>query len=153
MKVTSLFTEERAVSSAIGTVLMVAVVVVMASVIGAFAFGLWGGTTPAPSNTGFGVEYDVSPTGVNTTTVTMQAGDKVKTNRLTVKIGDEEAWVRGSSGSNFTTSGWTSDEIESGADLTITETSQGHMTDGDTIQVIWEASSSSSVLNEYTITA
>ena len=51
MKLKKLFTEERAVSPVIGVILMVAITVILAAVIGAFVLGLGGDTQDTPSAT------------------------------------------------------------------------------------------------------
>jgi flagellin-like protein len=149
MQVSALLTEKRAVSSTIGVVLMVALTVILAAVVGAFAMGLFSQTTPPPPQTGFSVEYDVSgPT--NTTNVTMTTGSEVRTSRLKVRIGGNTTWSRGSGQSGFTTSGWSTKKIESGDTLDIAEDGKP-IQSGDKVQVIWETSKTSTVLNDWTI--
>ena len=48
MRLQNLFTEERAVSPVIGVILMVAITVILAAVIGAFVLGLGGDQTETP---------------------------------------------------------------------------------------------------------
>lgn len=48
MKLNDLFTDDRAVSPVIGVILMVAITVILAAVIGAFVLGLGGSTEAAP---------------------------------------------------------------------------------------------------------
>ena len=49
MTITQLFTEERAVSPVIGVILMVAITVILAAVIGTFVLGIAPSEDPAPS--------------------------------------------------------------------------------------------------------
>ena len=59
MDLKKLFTEERAVSPVIGVILMVAITVILAAVIGAFVLGIGGDTDAAPQATlNFDVDED-----------------------------------------------------------------------------------------------
>ncbi len=74
MKITQILTEERAVSPVIGVILMVAITVILAAVIGTFVIGLGegiGDTTPSAS---FDAEHD---SDANTTTFTHRSGDAI----------------------------------------------------------------------------
>ncbi|WP_138007827.1 type IV pilin [Halalkalirubrum salinum] len=74
MKFTQLLAEERAVSPVIGVILMVAITVILAAVIGTFVIGLGegiGDTTPSAS---FDAEHD---SDANTTTFTHRSGDEI----------------------------------------------------------------------------
>jgi flagellin-like protein len=150
MQISALLTEKRAVSSTIGVVLMVAVTVILAAVVGAFAMGLFSQTTPPPPQTGFSVEYDVSGSGPNTTNVTMATGSEVRTSRLKVTIDGNSTWERGSGQTGFKTSGWSTKKIESGDTLDIAEDGKP-IQSGDEIQVIWDTADTSTVLNDWTI--
>ena len=57
MDLKKLFTEERAVSPVIGVILMVAITVILAAVIGAFVLGIGGDQSSTPSAT-LGIEAD-----------------------------------------------------------------------------------------------
>ena len=72
-----LFGDDRAVSPVIGVVLMVAVVVILAAVIGAFVLGLGGSQNEAPQAS---FSYD-SETGI----VTMSGGDSIPSDQLAVE--------------------------------------------------------------------
>lgn len=74
-----LFGDDRAVSPVIGVVLMVAVVVILAAVIGAFVLGLGGEQQDAPQAA---FSYDAE-TGF----VTMQSGEAIPSDQLTVEGG------------------------------------------------------------------
>lgn len=60
MKLTALYTDEDAVTPAVGIVLMVAITVILASIIGVFSFGLGSETTPEGPNVIVAFEYDDS---------------------------------------------------------------------------------------------
>jgi len=74
MKLKNLFTEDRAVSPVIGVILMVAITVILAAVIGTFVIGLGddlGGTAPSAS---FDNNYDDTE---NTVEFTHRGGDRI----------------------------------------------------------------------------
>ena len=75
----NLFTQssgnDRAVSPVIGVVLMIAVVVILAAVVGAFATGVFGGQTDAPQAA---FSYDDG-------TVTMDSGESIPEDQLEVE--------------------------------------------------------------------
>lgn len=86
--------DERGTSSAIGVILLVAVVVILASAVGAFAFGFVGDATSEPQPSGFtaaqhGPFGDAEASG--TIEFTMEAGDPVPADQLTVKVGGKPA--------------------------------------------------------------
>jgi flagellin-like protein len=78
MQFTQLFDDERAVSPVIGVILMVAITVILAAVIGTFVLGLGDQvqqTTPQASF-GFDIEEDADANG-DVLTVTHESGDTI----------------------------------------------------------------------------
>ena len=71
----SLSEDDRAVSPVIGVVLMIAVVVILAAVVGAFATGIFGGQTTAPQ----------ASFSLDSGTVTMESGESIPNSELTVE--------------------------------------------------------------------
>ncbi|PSP69110.1 type IV pilin [Halobacteriales archaeon QH_9_66_26] len=71
----SLSEDDRAVSPVIGVVLMIAVVVILAAVVGAFATGVFGGQTDAPQ----------AAFSYNDGTVTMDSGENIPNSQLEVE--------------------------------------------------------------------
>ncbi|WP_276247914.1 type IV pilin N-terminal domain-containing protein [Haladaptatus sp. YSMS36] len=132
MQLKQLFTEEDAVSPVIGVILMVAITVILAAVIGTFVLGLGdqvGNSAPQASFT-----FDYSGT---TLTVTHESGDKIAADKLYYVAADgspaRTPW--GSSGS-FVTAG-DSKEIP-GVDA------------GDTVRLIYdEGSGDTSTLQKW----
>ena len=72
----SLSEDDRAVSPVIGVVLMIAVVVILAAVVGAFATGIFGSQNEAPQAA---FSYDAS-----TETVTMDSGESIPGDEIQV---------------------------------------------------------------------
>ena len=76
-KLNELRSDSRGVSPVIGVVLMIAVVVILAAVVGAFATGVFGGQTDAPQ-----AAFSYSDGNV-----TMDSGENIPADQLTVEGG------------------------------------------------------------------
>lgn len=89
--------DSRGVSSVVAVVLMVAVVVILGSAVGAFVFGLGDQQTPAPS---ISVSHQTVVDGSERTiAVTLEAGDAVQTDKLYV-IASKDIDIGGPPGSS-----------------------------------------------------
>ena len=121
MKFSNVFDDERAVSPVIGVILMVAITVILAAVIGTFVLGLSDqvGQTSPRASFGFDVNSD------ETVTITHESGDAITSN-LTVKFTNgtsvEDTWT-----------GSESDPISAGDTHQTSEAAD----DDTTIRVIW----------------
>jgi flagellin-like protein len=67
MKLKQLFTDEQAVSPVIGVILMVAITVILAAVIGTFVLGLGDQVSNSPPQATLSFNYDTANTEVNVT--------------------------------------------------------------------------------------
>jgi flagellin-like protein len=124
MKLKQLFTDDSAVSPVIGVILMVAITVILAAVIGTFVLNLGQGINQSAPQASFGFDYD----GDNVT-VTHQTGDSIEADQLNTT---GVTWDTGSSGS------WTADyETVSAGDSITKKASSGFS--GETIRVVWES--------------
>ena len=126
---TKLSRDDRAVSPVIGVVLMIAVVVILAAVVGAFATGIFGGQSDAPQ-AAFSYDADAN-------TLTMESGDSVPASELTVNVAGADA-----GGS------WSSDPVEAGTQYTGVGASSG-----DEIRVIWNDPGSDNSATIFSTTA
>ncbi|NHN41233.1 type IV pilin [Halorubellus sp. JP-L1] len=135
MQLKNLFTDEDAVSPVIGVILMVAITVILAAVIGAFVLGIGGSQEKVPQAS-FSYNADAS----NTLEVTHEGGDEIDASRIEFS---------GSGNSNVVPSSTPSDWS---AGTTLTSDS-GTWNTGDDVQVIWSSSSSdqSNIIAEGTI--
>ena len=131
MKVSNLATDSKAVSSTLGIVLLVAVTVILAAIIGAFAFGLLG--QEAAPNTEFDYDFNSSGDGV---VVTHDSGDPIEADKL--KFGS--GWGVGTTNCDFV-----SGEIETG-DVVIDKNGAGtgdrcrhEAGPGNDLSLIWES--------------
>jgi len=124
MRLRNLWQDDEAVSPVIGVILMVAITVILAAVIASFVLGL-GPSEPAPT-TNFEFDWDSSGSQL---TVTVEGGDKVNSDRLTlVTSSNEQTWSDAGSGST---------ELTAGSSVTI---GGGTFTlnSGNEVRVTWE---------------
>jgi flagellin-like protein len=142
MHLKKFLTESRAVSPVIGVILMVAITVILAAVIGTFVLGLGdqiGDTAPQAS---FSFEYDGSNGNL---TITHESGESIDADLVTIAgpINDS-----GDKWSDFDT---TATEITAGSSITVTATG-GSLSDGEVVRVVWtsESGANSATLQKYT---
>jgi len=87
MKLTQLFADDDAVSPVIGVILMVAITVILAAVIGTFVLGLGNQVSSTTPSAQFAVNFDNDVAGNGTAvydnvTFTHDGGDKIKATQL-----------------------------------------------------------------------
>lgn len=149
MKLTELFDpdEDRAVSPVIGVILMVAITVILAAVIGTFVLGLGDQVQQTSPN----AQWDWDQNSSDALEVTHEGGDSVTATNLQVtgnNLGSNPACA--SQGSDYN---WTSSTITAGDSCLAvngTSTTSGVPADG-TYRLIWtaEGGGSSSTLSTY----
>jgi flagellin-like protein len=132
--------EGRAVSPVIGVILMVAITVILAAVIGTFVLGLGDRVSQASPNANFGFSYGTDAGNADSVEITHDGGDGVEYEQVKVTVGGQDAWEAGTAQNDFSTSGWDS-KITAGDTLTVDEGGED-IQDGDTVKVIWSASGS-----------
>lgn len=112
----------RAVSPVIGVILMVAITVILAAVIGTFSFGLFDrDTNPAPSAV-FEADYD---SGTKELIITHETGDEFDSGNVEFKIS-------GGNGNFGSASGWAG-EVTSGDGVTLSG-----IAPEETVRVVWK---------------
>ena len=129
-----LFRDDKAVSPVIGVILMVAITVILAAVIGTFVLGLGDDVTEATAPT---ADFDFDTDSDGAVTITHSGGDSIDANELeTSGVSITDDW---------------SDEHDtvSAGDSVTTDDGQGD----ETVQVVWNAdgADSSQVLAEYDV--
>ena len=118
MDLKKLFTEERAVSPVIGVILMVAITVILAAVIGAFVLGIGGETDAAPQ-----ASLSLSEeNGENNFSIEHRGGDRIDFNDITIIVsaGDESDRLSLGDSSNADQYEADPDEISTGDTSTVT---------------------------------
>ncbi|WP_435319181.1 type IV pilin [Haloarchaeobius sp. TZWSO28] len=135
MDLKNLFTDDDAVSPVIGVILMVAITVILAAVIGAFVLNIGGSQEKVPqASFSFDYQSGTSPTGTyctlggtgNTLTITHDGGDSVDGANLFV----------GSTSNN-----WNSD-CGGSSDVTAGDTATAGVTGSNDIDIIWQSATS-----------
>ena len=138
MKLKKIFTKKRAVSPVIGVILMVAITVILAAVVGSFVLGLAGDVSENPPTVQIDFNYNVDGPNV---TLTHDGGSSFQSDDVRLAGADTPEDVQTSGDWDGTVrAGDSTDGIE----LT-------NANEGDTLRLIWEGSSSSNVVARSTV--
>ena len=137
MNLTQLLTEDRAVSPVIGVVLMVAITVILAAVIGTFVLGLGQNVQSTPQAS---FSFDFGNNGsAQVVNVTHNGGDTLdvgdNTNDVRVVGGNVTGYWLGSSSPSYQST----DSLSAGDSYT----DYGY-SDGDTVRVVWTGTNNES---------
>ena len=142
MNFKQLLAEDDAVSPVIGVILMVAITVILAAVIGTFVLGLGdqvGDTAPQAS---FSFDYD----GAQEITITHESGDSIAGDQLSVVIPSDLSTpvVSKNDGSD--------DNMNAGETIVVDLDGTETLDDGDEVRLVWtsESGSNSATLQTYT---
>ena len=149
MQLSKLFNEDRAVSPVIGVILMVAITVILAAVIGTFVLGLGdsiGENAPSAS-----YDWDQNAAG-DEVTLTHVRGQNIDADRVTGTVGGVETVFGTDSDSLGVAWADPDDRISSGDSIEWSDGDQTIASDAE-LRVIWTASGgeSSSTLTSYTV--
>lgn len=126
MNIKELFTDDSAVSPVIGVILMVAITVILAAVIGSFVLNLGGSLQNSAPQASFGFDYDTTASNV---TITHETGDSIQATQLNATATD--------GGLDYSASATFEDgssTISAGDSATYTNTG---VWSGETVRVIW----------------
>jgi flagellin-like protein len=136
MQLKRLFTAEDAVSPVIGVILMVAITVILAAVIGTFVLGLGNGLDNDAPQMSFTFQYNDGTD--DSLDVTFEAGNPVDAERLSLV-------VNGASADNgrieFTSTflGASSGQFGAGSSVTLEPTDGSSDLSAATVKVVWES--------------
>ena len=149
MKLRALYREDDAVSSVLGVVLMVAVTIILAAVIGTFVLGIGSELTDSSPQAQWEFSENLNGSGANNGTVLILhgGGDDVKKSTIEVTIGGTTMYDNAQSqvGGGYTiTDNW-GDPITTGDRLEIEESGQ-ELNEGDVVRIIWSNGDSSAIL-------
>jgi flagellin-like protein len=135
MKLNELITDDDAVSPVIGVILMVAITVILAAVIGTFVLGLGDQVQSTTPQTQF--TFDEASGSNPDLTITHDGGDKVDAENINVTGSDSATEIDvDECQSTAGTNSWPS-ELAAGDSCTIT--ASGNLDSGETIRVTWES--------------
>ncbi|WP_416841532.1 type IV pilin [Haloferax sp. DFSO52] len=141
MDIKKFLSESRAVSPVIGVILMVAITVILAAVIGTFVLGLGDKVGDNAPQASFSFDYDEdSATPANSVlTITHESGDAIPASQVTV-VADSGAM----------STDWPDDQINAGDSYELT----GEQTNGDTVRIVWTSENGdSATLQKWTYNA
>ena len=148
MKLSNLFNDDKAVSPVIGVILMVAITVILAAVIGTFVLGL--GDSISDTSPSASISSDISDGNI---VFTHQSGQSIETDRLRVSSTNNTHIANGGDldGEKDVDEGEESDLGSSfrAGDQIVVVGEDGDFTDGDdeTARLIWESGGQSSTLS------
>lgn len=135
----NLFNDDRAVSPVIGVILMVAITVILAAVIGTFVLGLGEQVQTTTPQVSFGfdtttveVQDDDSGTeDVTAVTITHESGNELKESNLNIKVDGTQAYAKASGGPDV--AGAVTQDFSAGTSTTIIAAvnSDTTLTDGE----------------------
>ncbi|MFC7175839.1 type IV pilin N-terminal domain-containing protein [Halosegnis marinus] len=160
MDLKQLFSEEDAVSPVIGVILMVAITVILAAVIGTFVLGLGDQVQSSAPNANFQFQYEdtnLNGTATIETTVTHNGGQDVDSSAVEVQIGGETAYATQVASNEIQTTDGFTGTLSTGSTASFNATNAGSpaanakvvdsagtftngftaISGGDTVRVIW----------------
>ena len=139
MKLKQLFTDDSAVSPVIGVILMVAITVILAAVIGTFVLNLGQGINQSAPQASFGFDYN----GTTDVTITHQSGDTINGDQLNTTISGTNSWDSSPS------ENWDGMSVDAGSSI---EKTPSNEFGGETIRVVWSSQNgeSSATLSQST---
>jgi flagellin-like protein len=157
MNIKQLFHDEDAVSPVIGVILMVAITVILAAVIGTFVLGLGDQVQSSAPNADFQFEYPNSTydgSSGEVVEVTHNGGQDVSASNVNVQIGSQDVGDVTSTSGNVSTE-WPS-TISTGDELVVTAPTSSpaiSIDAGETVRVIWTSPNgdSSNTIGESTV--
>jgi len=151
MKFKNLLDEERAVSPVIGVILMVAITVILAAVIGTFVLGLGDQVQSTTPQASFGFD---TASGQEEVTITHETGDTI--DAANVKISATDDFTAGGIATATGSATWnefdgTDGEVSAGSSVTIVH--DGGTFAGETVRVIYDNpdSDSSSTIGKFEV--
>jgi flagellin-like protein len=123
-------TDDSAVSPVIGVILMVAITVILAAVIGTFVLGLGESLGNSAPQAQYNFEYaDAGGTDNKWVNVSHQGGDPVKNSTIDIEVGSND--IYDGDANSFTP--FPNSKITAGDQVTINVSA----TQGDTVQIVW----------------
>lgn len=138
MELKQLFTDKDAVSPVIGVILMVAITVILAAVIGTFVLGLGQNVQQSAPQASF--SFDVADDKENIT-ITHDGGNGIEATDLevkaTAKFGNNTGDLAAADNHTWATLDPTAGDVTAGTSVRINDTASSSGFGGDTFRVIW----------------
>jgi len=133
MNFKNIFDDDRAVSPVIGVILMVAITVILAAVIGSFVLGMGDQLQETNPQANFGFDtttetvVDAERTAV---TITHETGDAISSGNLNILVNGEQAYTESASTEDDVAPTFTS-EVSAGSSVTIVAATNGDVDPGN----------------------
>lgn len=143
MDLRALLREDDAVSSVLGVVLMVAVTIILAAVVGTFVLGIGSDLTDESPSASWDYSVDVGGGSNDTVLILHGGGETVDRSQVEVTIDGSTAYRDGSPRGDFSLingQNWP-EEISAGDRLHLDDASTAAIESGDMLQIIWTADS------------
>jgi flagellin-like protein len=144
MNIRQLFTDDDAVSPVIGVILMVAITVILAAVIGTFVLGLGDQVQNTAPQASFTFDFTDEGSGtVDSLDVTHDGGDTIESTGLYIKADkDFDDSTSAVTSATWDTLGASSD-VAAGSTVTVDDDATGDEFNDATVRVTWEGSDDS----------
>jgi FlaG/FlaF family flagellin (archaellin) len=145
----ALYGADDAVSSVLGVVLMVAVTIILAAVIGTFVLGIGADLTDSSPSTQWEFSENLNGSGNGSLVILHGGGEDVDKSDIEITIGGTAVYENGAdvSGDGFSVVDNAGDPMTSGDRLVIEEDGT-QFNKGDMVRVIWQTEDSSNILAE-----
>jgi len=145
MDLRALLREDDAVSSVLGVVLMVAVTIILAAVVGTFVLGIGSDLTDESPSTSWDYSMNVNdPASTNSTVLVVHGGgDAVERSQVEVVIDGTTAYEDGTLGASYAIHNgqeW-NDRVTAADRLGLDDGHSGEIQSGDMLQIIWTSES------------
>jgi flagellin-like protein len=139
MQFKQLLKDDDAVSPVIGVILMVAITVILAAVIGTFVLGLGDQVQQTAPTAQFSFDYTEDGTNGDTLEITHDGGDGITATQISF-AGDVDSATLGSSHDWNTAADSTTSTVTAGDSATLDETGNGYLqADPGTVRIVWQA--------------
>lgn len=151
MRIRDLFGDRRAVSPVIGVVLMVAITVLLAAVIGTFLLGIGtGGSTPQAT---FAYEATENPTFPDELRIVHRSGDAIPNDELYVTANVPVQEASGSPGPadrlSWAQLGDGGDNVESGDEVVVEPPNTDPELEDKVFRLVWDDGEQSAVVSDW----
>jgi flagellin-like protein len=142
MEILNFATDEDAVSPVIGVILMVAITVILAAVIGTFVLGLGGNVSSAPQaqfSGDFGDDYSDGSADFDEIVLTHDGGDQLEATELRGQVGSTTQDDLSTTGDLISNASETlSDPAVAGSSVEFTESGSATFSPDDSVRIIWQ---------------
>lgn len=156
MDVRAFCSDDDAVSSVLGVILMVGITIILAAIVGTFVLGIGQGLTSATPQVAVEYSTDYNPSDNSSVTILHAGGDAMEQKNLEVTIAGQTAWKAGSVKNGYDeTSPWPK-QVTAGDRLGLEEqlpggTGPDAIEEGDEVLLIWTGEGKATILSKTTI--